>query len=99
MLSRLAVSGADCLYNWDAVQFALALNEYDVVKHQPHPPRLQSSTWRFGRLVHGLTGDAAGAYVVLAVLFSGAGTFVVYLLGARDVRPAHGPGGGRRCSR
>src|SRR5919198_1092555 len=26
------------LYNWDSVQFALALREYDVVKHQPHPP-------------------------------------------------------------
>ncbi len=29
---------ARMLYNWDAVQFALALGEYDVVKHQPHPP-------------------------------------------------------------
>ena len=26
------------LYNWDAVQFALALREFDVAKHQPHPP-------------------------------------------------------------
>src|SRR3990170_2181198 len=29
---------ARMLYNWDAVQFALALKEYDVAKHQPHPP-------------------------------------------------------------
>ena len=28
------------LYNWDAVQFALALAEFDVAKHQPHPPGL-----------------------------------------------------------
>ena len=27
------------LYNWDAVQFALALREWDNSKHQPHPPR------------------------------------------------------------
>ena len=26
------------LYNWDAVQFALALREYATVEHQPHPP-------------------------------------------------------------
>ena len=29
---------ARMLYNWDAVQFALALTEFDVAKHQPHPP-------------------------------------------------------------
>src|SRR5439155_8397165 len=37
VLSRLPYR-ARMLYNWDAVQFALALREYDVVKHQPHPP-------------------------------------------------------------
>src|SRR5437762_7332694 len=78
ILSRLPYR-ARMLYNWDAVQFALALNEYDVVKHQPHPPGYILYV-ALGRLVHGFTGDAAGAYVVLAVVFSGAGTFVVYLL-------------------
>jgi len=29
---------ARMLYNWDAVQFALALHEFDIAKHQPHPP-------------------------------------------------------------
>ncbi len=29
---------ARLLPSWDAIQFALALREYDVVKHQPHPP-------------------------------------------------------------
>ena len=29
---------ARLLPTWDAVQFALALTEYDIVKHQPHPP-------------------------------------------------------------
>jgi hypothetical protein len=67
------------LYNWDAVQFALALREYDVVKHQPHPPGYILYV-ALGRLVHGWVGDAAAAYVLLAVAFSGAGTFVVYLL-------------------
>jgi 4-amino-4-deoxy-L-arabinose transferase-like glycosyltransferase len=70
---------ARMLYNWDAVQFALALHEYDVVKHQPHPPGYILYV-ALGRLVHGWVGDAAAAYVILAVVFSGAGTFVVYLL-------------------
>ena len=29
---------ARLLPTWDAVQFALALGEYDIAKHQPHPP-------------------------------------------------------------
>ncbi|HET7340248.1 MAG TPA: glycosyltransferase family 39 protein [Methylomirabilota bacterium] len=78
VLSRLPYR-ARMLYNWDAVQFALALNEYDVVKHQPHPPGYILYV-ALGRLVHGWVGDAASSYVLLAVAFSGAGTFVVYLL-------------------
>jgi 4-amino-4-deoxy-L-arabinose transferase-like glycosyltransferase len=78
ILSRLPYR-ARMLYNWDAVQFALALGEYDVVKHQPHPPGYILYV-ALGRLAHGWVGDAAAAYVLLAVAFSGAGTFVVYLL-------------------
>jgi 4-amino-4-deoxy-L-arabinose transferase-like glycosyltransferase len=78
VLSRLPYR-ARMLYNWDAVQFALALHEYDVVKHQPHPPGYILYV-ALGRLAHGWTGDATAAYVLLAVAFSGAGTFVVYLL-------------------
>src|SRR5438552_542498 len=78
VLSRLPYR-AHMLYNWDAVQFALALNEYDVVKHQPHPPGYILYV-ALGRLVHRWVGDAASSYVLLAVAFSGAGTFVVYLL-------------------
>jgi 4-amino-4-deoxy-L-arabinose transferase-like glycosyltransferase len=55
------------------------LREYDVVKHQPHPPGYILYV-ALGRLVHGWVGDAAAAYVLLAVAFSGGGTFVVYLL-------------------
>ena len=71
VLSRLPYR-ARMLYNWDAVQFALALSEYDVVKHQPHPPGYILYV-ALGRLVHGWLGDAAAAYVLLAVAFSGAG--------------------------
>jgi hypothetical protein len=78
VLSRLPYR-ARMLYNWDAVQLALALDEYDVVKHQPHPPGYILYV-ALGRLVHGWVGDPAAAYVLLAVAFSGAGTFMVYLL-------------------
>jgi hypothetical protein len=82
IVSRLPYR-ARLLYNWDAVQFALALNEFDVVKHQPHPPGYILYVG-LGRLVNAWLGDPAAAYVVLAVAFSGLTTFVVYYL-ARTV--------------
>ena len=82
VLSRLPYR-ARMLYNWDSVQFALALREYDVVKHQPHPPGYILYVG-LGRIVNAWLHDPTAAYVVLAVLFSGLTTVVVYLL-ARDV--------------
>jgi hypothetical protein len=67
-------------YNWDAVQFALALREYDVVKHQPHPPGYVLYV-ALGRLANAWLADETAAYVLLAVIFSGLTTFVVYYLG------------------
>jgi hypothetical protein len=67
------------LYNWDAVQFALALREYDVVKHQPHPPGYILYV-ALGRLVNGWLDNPTATYVALAVVFSGMTTFMVYLL-------------------
>ena len=73
---------ARMLYNWDAVQFALALTEFDVAKHQPHPPGYLLYVG-LGRLANRWVGDPALAYVGLAMLFSAATTFVVYWLARR----------------
>jgi hypothetical protein len=67
------------LYNWDAVQFALALREFDVAKHQPHPPGYLLYV-ALGRLLNASLGDPNMAYVTLAMLFSAATTFMVYWL-------------------
>src|SRR3990172_2753208 len=67
------------LYNWDAVQLALALKEFDVTKHQPHPPGYLFYVL-LGRLLNGWVQDSAQTYVILAVLMSGMTTLVVYLL-------------------
>src|SRR5919109_1389865 len=77
-LSRLPFR-SHILYNWDAVQFALALGEYDVAKHQPHPPGYILYV-ALARLANAWVADPALAYVVLAVVFSGLTTFVVFYL-------------------
>jgi TatA/E family protein of Tat protein translocase len=76
IVSRLPYR-ARLLYNWDAVQFALALNEYDVLKHQPHPPGYILYVV-LGRIVNAWLHDPTASYVALAVAFSGLTTFVVY---------------------
>lgn len=73
---------ARMLYNWDAVQFALALHEFDVAKHQPHPPGYLLYV-ALGRLLNFSVDDPTFAYVALAMLFSAATTFVVYWLARR----------------
>jgi 4-amino-4-deoxy-L-arabinose transferase-like glycosyltransferase len=73
---------ARMLYNWDAVQFALALHEFDVAKHQPHPPGYLLYVG-LGRLLNASLGDPTVAYVALAMLFSAGTTLVVYDLARR----------------
>jgi hypothetical protein len=73
---------ARMLYNWDAVQFALALHEFDVAKHQPHPPGYLLYV-ALGRLLNASLGDPTLAYVALAMLFSAGSTFVLYWLARR----------------
>jgi hypothetical protein len=73
---------ARMLYNWDAVQFALALREFDVAKHQPHPPGYLLYVL-LGRLLNAWSGDPTFAYVGLAMLFSAGTTLVVFWLGRR----------------
>jgi hypothetical protein len=70
---------ARMLYNWDAVQFALALREFDVSKHQPHPPGYLLYVG-LGRLLNIPLGDPNLAYVALAMVFSAATTVAVYWL-------------------
>src|SRR5260370_37416520 len=70
------------LYNWDAVQFALALHEFDIAKHQPHPPGYLLYV-ALGRLLNASLGVATLAYVALAMLFSAGSSFVLYSLARR----------------
>jgi 4-amino-4-deoxy-L-arabinose transferase-like glycosyltransferase len=67
------------LYNWDAVQFALALREYDIEKHQPHPPGYILYVL-MGRILNAWFQDPNATYVTLAVIASGLTTFTVYVL-------------------
>jgi hypothetical protein len=75
----LAVLGAlsrlpfliDTPINWDAVQFALALDRFDLHDHQPHPPGYILYVL-LGRAMRLIFIDSALALSLLSVLFSAA---------------------------
>ena len=71
---------ARVLPTWDAVQFALALDRFDVVRHQPHPPGYVLYV-ALGRLFAAALSDAAAALGTLAVAASALAVLLLYRLG------------------
>ena len=70
------------LYEWDSVQYARAAIEFDVYRHQPHPPGYPLwvlALWGFVRL--GL--DANTAQIALALLFAAGALAFFYRLTLR----------------
>ncbi len=68
------------LYHMDSVQFALALDQYDVTVHQPHPPGYFLYVM-LGRLLNILMSDANTVFVTISIVFSGLTVVAIYYLG------------------
>jgi hypothetical protein len=64
----------------DSVQFALALDRYDVTIHQPHPPGYFLYVM-LGRFVNIFIRDANTVFVSISILFSGLTVVAIYFLG------------------
>jgi hypothetical protein len=67
------------LYDIDSVNFALALDHFDTVTHQPHPPGYFLYIW-LGRLANAMLHDANGAFVAISIVASAAAAVMIYLL-------------------
>jgi len=70
---------AHLLPTWDAVQFALALERYDIVAHRPHPPGYILYI-AAARTVDAFVGNTTASLVWLSMVASGAAVFFVYRL-------------------
>jgi MFS family permease len=68
------------LLHWDSGQFALALEKFDIVVHQPHPPGYFLYIM-MGRLLHLFIADPNDVFVAISVFFSGLTVAAIYLLG------------------
>jgi len=79
LLTRLPFM-AEYLYEWDSIQFALGLEEYNVPLHHPHPPGYPFYILA-ARAVNLLLRDAADALSALSLVFSCCTIVAVYALG------------------
>ena len=68
------------LYHTDSVQFALALEKYDITVHQPHPPGYFLYVM-LGRLINFFVKDANSTFIFISILFSGLAVVAIYYLG------------------
>lgn len=68
------------LHHWDSVNFALALDHFDVRLHQPHPPGTFVIYIMLGRLFNAFLHDPNDSLVWLSVVLSSLGTAALFLL-------------------
>jgi hypothetical protein len=66
------------LLNWDAVQFALGLQHFDVVHHEPHPPGYPGYILA-GRLLLPLAGDPNQALIAISIAGECLGAALLFL--------------------
>lgn len=67
------------LDDWDSVQFALAIKDYSIVVHQPHPPGYPIYIF-FGRIIDTFVDNPTKSLIFLSVLFGSLSIIPVYLL-------------------
>ncbi len=79
VLSRLPFT-SEFLYHMDSGHFALAMREFDVLHHQPHPPGYFLYVM-LGRVFNIFAGDENYALVLMSVLFSALTIVIIYYLG------------------
>ena len=72
---------AERLSGWDPVNFALALDRWDLAVHQPHPPGYLGYVV-LGRLARLVTGDANGALILVGAAATAAAGVVLWRLAA-----------------
>lgn len=68
------------LYSWDSVQFALALEKFDVRLYQPHPPGYILFVL-MGKIFNFFIKDANLSFIAINIIFSFLSTAILFSLG------------------
>ncbi|MCX5800976.1 MAG: glycosyltransferase family 39 protein [Candidatus Eisenbacteria bacterium] len=78
-LTRLPFA-AKCLCTHDSVNFALGIKEFNLEKHQPHPPGYILYVG-LGKLLHLFVRDPNKDLIALSIVFSCGAVVLIYMLG------------------
>lgn len=81
ILSRLPFQ-SHILHHWDSVNFALALDNFDVRLHQPHPPGTFVLYVLSGRVFNLYFDDANKSLVWVSLVATGLAVAIIFLLAA-----------------
>lgn len=80
IVSRLPFQSS-ILHHWDSVNFALALEEFDVRAHQPHPPGTFVFYIFLGRLFNLFLHDANASLVWVSIVATGLAVIAIFIIG------------------
>lgn len=83
LAALFAVTRSHWLDDWDSVNFAFGLDDFDVTKHWPHPPGYPVYI-AAGKLVYRVIADHAGALTLVSALSGAAVASMFYLLERRN---------------
>ena len=76
---------SEYLVNWDAVNFALGTQQFNLETHQPHPPGYIGYVFA-GRLLNYFTGDANASLTLMSMVAGAAAPVAFYLLASLFVQ-------------
>lgn len=82
IISRFFLT-SNYFFHSDSINFALAIEKYDIAAHQPHPPGYFLYVM-LGRLLNLFVADTNKGFVLISILFSGLTIVGVYYL-AREL--------------
>jgi len=82
LAALFAITRSHWLDDWDSVNFALALDDFDVTRHRPHPPGypLYIAAGKFAQV---FVADHAAALTLVSALAGAAVASMFYLLDRR----------------
>ncbi len=84
LATAYALTRSHWLDDWDSVQFALALDDFDLRKHQPHPPGYPVYI-AAAKVLRTVVPDAAAALTLLSSLAGAACASLFFLITRRDL--------------
>jgi hypothetical protein len=79
VLSRLPFR-SQIMYHWDCINFAMALQEFNLAKEQPHPPGYILYVY-LGQLVNSVVPDRAVVLIFISIAASALAVVTLFYLG------------------